>query len=282
MNPATIRLLAAFGGGALVGSVAAALVTRHVVSKKWQAIADEQIQDVKDRFEELSVAPGRILTEEGLADLEKIALVEDEPVFEQGRGENFDYDVPKSDDELREIAERLQDAGYKTASEFVGVVQDEKLTLQQAVEGARELTKKTTVTVEESIFDKAVPEAPDGRPRNRQRPYVISILEFAQPEDDYFNYEVAEINWFTDNVMLDSAEEIMMDVEDVVGLDNLEFGRLSEDDDIVYVRNEQIGVTFEIHRQDIGYAESKGLHVDPNEEDTYKTRRRQHDEGPDS
>lgn len=297
MNPNTIRILAAAGGGAIVGSVSTFFVTRYFVAKKWKAIAEEEIESVKESYRLVRTDPSTLLTDEHLAAIEAEAAEDaangverdefGEVINHYGRqeaGDDFDPDYPrdKSDEELAILAKKISDLGYAKAQAVIGEIQDRGLDTNDAIREVDRAAVEAKVVTEvrtevDYIAANAVTMAPDGTPRDRSRPYVISILEFAEPEDEFMHYENAEISYFAgDRTLLDSKQEIVMDKEGLVGTDNLnQFGRMSEDPDIVYVRNEQMDMTFEIHLHHVGYAESKGMYVDPDTEDTYKTKRRQ-------
>jgi len=78
-------------------------------------------------------------------------------------------------------------------------------------------------------------------------PYVISDEMFMANTP---GYSQIELTWFEDEVlMVDEDQEIVEDIQDMVGYENLkQFGHLSEDPMIVYVRNERREQDYEIKR----------------------------------
>lgn len=79
------------------------------------------------------------------------------------------------------------------------------------------------------------------------RPYVISVDEFM---NDNPEYDKTTITYFEgDDTLCDEREEIVPDVEGVITTDALaHFGNMSNDRNVVYVRNDRISTDFEIIR----------------------------------
>lgn len=75
------------------------------------------------------------------------------------------------------------------------------------------------------------------------RPYVISPDEFAERD----SYETVSLTYYADGILTDETDEIIKDIDDVVGIDSLShFGEY--EDDSVFVRNEDLKLDFEILR----------------------------------
>lgn len=100
------------------------------------------------------------------------------------------------------------------------------------------------------------PEIPEPKIKPvRTLPYVISFEEFCEGED---NHDKITITYYAgDGVLVDEEEEIIEDTERLVGDDNLinKFGDGSDDPDVLYVRNERMGIDYEIVRQHTCYGE---------------------------
>jgi len=88
--------------------------------------------------------------------------------------------------------------------------------------------------------------------RDSERPYVIEHEEFVQSEND-----VRTLTFFEgDGILADEQDEHIPDTDAIVGDENLiRFGHGSYDPNIVYIRNERIGVDFEVNRVEGKYAE---------------------------
>lgn len=83
-----------------------------------------------------------------------------------------------------------------------------------------------------------------------EKPYVISPDEFNEFDD----YSVISLTYYADGKLADDNDELVEDVDDVVGINSLEhFGEY--DDDCVYVRNDRLKVDYEILRSLRKYSE---------------------------
>ena len=107
--------------------------------------------------------------------------------------------------------------------------------------------------------------------------YVISVVDY---NENNLHYEKSSLTYYdVDDTLVDENEEPITDPDYVVGLDALtRFGDGSDDDDIVYIRNEKLAVDYEIVRVDKSYQETilgiidlpirkKGKHVKREESD---------------
>ena len=82
------------------------------------------------------------------------------------------------------------------------------------------------------------------------RPYVIQPSDFGEFDD----YEKISLTYTADGVLLDDMNEIVDDIEEVVGEDSLEhFGEY--EDDSVYVRNDSKKCDYEILLDQRNYQE---------------------------
>lgn len=80
------------------------------------------------------------------------------------------------------------------------------------------------------------------------KPYVISPSEFSEFED----YDVISITYYADKILADDNDEVIEDIEGVVGFESLTtFGQY--DDDAVFVRNERLQTDFEVLLDDRKY-----------------------------
>lgn len=88
-----------------------------------------------------------------------------------------------------------------------------------------------------------------------EEPYTITPEEFELTKQ---HYDKCTISWYTeDETLADEREEIIPDIERVVGIDNLQkFGVISKDPNVVFVRNEMLGSDYEILLCPEAYCES--------------------------
>lgn len=190
-----------FVTGLVIGSV----VTYVVVKDKFEKIAQEEIDSVKEVF-------GRRVEKEADKKVEKIAKKEVEKI----RKEYNEYDnltknyTSYSKTEVEEDEEVCENNEYEVFCENNedGVELDE-------IERA-------------SDYDK---------------PYIIEPQEFGALD----GYSLITLYHYSDNVLADDCDELVEDLDDVVGEDYAShFGEY--EDDCVYVRNDRLKADYEICR----------------------------------
>lgn len=107
------------------------------------------------------------------------------------------------------------------------------------------ISTKTAPTVE-------VPKAILG-----ERPYVIAPDDFGEMGD----YQTITLTCYKDNILADDNDELIDDIDDVIGLDSLNhFGEYEED--VVHVRNDMRKCDYEICRDYRSYYEVTGISPD--------------------
>lgn len=80
-------------------------------------------------------------------------------------------------------------------------------------------------------------------PVEDERPYVISPDEFGEKN----GYENVTLTYYADGVLTDYFDNVISNVDEVVGFDSLDhFGEY--EDDVVFVRNEKMETDYEILR----------------------------------
>jgi len=155
-----------FAAGAATGAVA----SWYLLKTKYEQIAQEEIDSVKEAFA-------------------KRAAIEKPP--------------------LEEYAAKLNECGYNLTGETEDNSEE----------------KEETESMEDDMA------------------YVISAEEFGE----YDEYESITLSYYADGVLTDEADEIIDDVEDIIGSDALtHFGEDPDDPDSVYVRNDRLKADYEI------------------------------------
>lgn len=85
-----------------------------------------------------------------------------------------------------------------------------------------------------------------------KKPYVISPYDF-----DENGFRTMELTYYADDILEDENHEIVTDVDDLLGEGSLNtFGEY--EDDSVFVRNEKLGIDFQILRDPRTYEEATG------------------------
>ena len=105
--------------------------------------------------------------------------------------------------------------------------------------------------------------------RTKSEPYVIHQDEFVHDENGYNH--VVYTYYAGDDVMVDEENGHPLPHADiVVGLNNLQFGHGTDDDDVVFVRNDRLEIEMEICRTQDSY-EEKILGIENTVEDDEDT-----------
>lgn len=168
--------------GAAVGSI----VTWRYVEKKYEQIAQDEIDSVKEVFSK-----------------REMDFTEETEVVDA----RIKADNAKEKPSVVEYAARLREQGYTNYSD-IGTEDEEEV-------------KKESMTVD--------------------KPYVIAPEEFGEFDD----YEKISLTYYADQILADDNDELVDDVEDVVGFDSLNsFGEY--EDDSVFVRNDRLKCDYEI------------------------------------
>lgn len=82
------------------------------------------------------------------------------------------------------------------------------------------------------------------------KPYVISPDEFGEIDD----YEQVSLTYYADQILADENDDMIEDIEDIVGWDSLtHFGEY--EDDSVFVRNDRLKCDYEILLDDCPYSD---------------------------
>ena len=179
-----------FAVGAAIGSA----VTWKLVKTKYEQIAQEEIESVKEVFSKRE----RSEKEET-----------DEPV-------KMKTQITSEKPDIMEYAAKLKEFGY---------------------------SGETDEDQDEDEYEEEEDEM------RSDRPYVIS------PDDyDENGYETESLTYYADGVLTDSYNEIIEDVDDIVGVESLEhFGEY--EDDSVFVRNDNRQCDYEILKDYRNYAD---------------------------
>lgn len=90
------------------------------------------------------------------------------------------------------------------------------------------------------------------------RPYVIRPDEYGQ----FYDYATFELTYYDDGVLADDTDEIIEDIDDVIGYDSLKhFGEFEEDPDIVHVRNDRLKSDYEIAMSSSKFSDVAGAYA---------------------
>lgn len=228
-----VRVIAV--GSFVLGAAGGVLVTRHVLTKKYLAIVNFEVEAAEERYAK-KYKEGAYSTPEGAA-----AVLIQEEEYTLG---NFET-LPDVEDGIVVNGEShpiLVDDGGQAIAE-TGI-------RSQRVEPVQ------TNAFSDANFRLRQDEAMEiGTVRTPDLPYEISVDEFFT-ENPHFE-KLTVRYWEGDDTLADDRESPVPDtaVDEVIGGDNLDkFGLRSGDPNIVYVRNEKISVDYEVIRDRRKYA----------------------------
>lgn len=189
----TLSNVLIFAVGAAIGSVA----TWYFVKTKYERIAQEEIDSVKEEFAKHTYV--------GPQDIDE-AKTEVEPKTEPIIVDGFTQGISS---EKKEYTDLIQGLGYRKYSEI----------------GASQSTNTPTV------------DATEGE----GGPIVITPEEFGDKD-----YKIVELTYWADNVVTDTKNKRIKDVESLLGNTLERFGE--HEPDALHVRNDEKKIDFEILR----------------------------------
>ena len=197
-----------FVTGLVIGSV----VTYVIVKDKFEKIAQEEIDSVKEVF-------GRRVEKETDKKVEKIAKKEVEKI-------------------------------RKEYNEYDNLTKNYTIYSKNEVEEDEEVCENNDDGVELDEIERA---------SDYDRPYIIEPQEFGALD----GYSLITLYHYSDNVLADDCDELVEDLDDVVGEGYAShFGEY--EDDCVYVRNDRLKADYEICRDlrkysDVAWRSPRGL-----------------------
>lgn len=211
-----------FAVGAAIGSA----VTWKVVKTKYERIAQEEIDSVKEEYTNLMQKTKQILlnsaTYEGSNDADEAAAMEDDEYYPDDDERNFTEQ------------ERQQIEYYKITSKY-----------------------RSSDDIEEDDDEEGGKGDEDEVPYING-PYVISPDEFASSPP---GFNAQPLSYFADGILADDWG-VKLDIDETIGEDALEhFGDYV--DDIVHVRNERNEIDYEVSRDPRTYADMLATNPNP-------------------
>lgn len=231
---------AALLAGAGIGSGLTYFLANRTLKTKYAEIADSEIEEMREHYQ----AKGRALeAQKGKGDLSEI-------VKERG------YSSPEPTASASPpMAVQPPKSVLVSEDEQAGEPPDDAEMAVNAVEGTNGVRTR-------NIFrDTPVEELPvwnaqeELKRRNQERPYVVHRDEVHATD----GYDSVSMTYYVgDDVLCNERDEVIdpADREDLVGEANLDrFGHGSGDPSIVYIRNDNLEILYELVRSPNSYAE---------------------------
>ena len=211
-----------------VGAAIGSLVTWKVVKTKYEQIAQEEIDSVKDEYKRIM----DLQRKEVELYRNKQTAIQNES--EEPSEEQNDEYYPDDDERDFTASEKEQVEYYKLASRY-----------RKTEEPDDDKTNKEGDEEEEDLVQYV------------NGPYVISPEEFG----DEPSFSTQPLDYFADGVLADGWG-IELDLDETIGEDAIDhFGDYV--DDIVYVRNERTEIDYEVTRDPRTYAEAARTNPNP-------------------
>lgn len=215
-----------FAVGAAVGSA----VTWKLVKTKYEQIANEEIQSVKEEYTDLMVKMKKKL-------YESATYVEPEDSVEAASEED-DADYPDDDDRDFTEKEKQQIEYYKLTSKY--------------------RDGNTDNDAEDDENGEEGDEGEDDEVPYINGPYVITPEDFSCSPP---GYNAQTLDYFSDGVLADDWG-VKLDVDETIGEENVDrFGEYV--DDILYIRNERTEIDYEVTRDPRTYDEVVRMNPNP-------------------
>lgn len=213
-------VLSASGVSFVVGAAIASYVTMRNLKAKYEKRADEEIAQVREYY--------KVVRKEGDLYSDPVALLE-------SKIDELGYDSITAD----------VDGDISNAEDVEEEYQGPRFELQP--KGYHDEVVKT-----QSIFDQQVTEKEASvDDEDEELIYVISRAAFLSNETDY---EQVAITYFEgDDVFVDNNDQIIDRIDLLLGEETPPFGKHSNDNNIVYIRNENFEAEFEVTRSKGSY-----------------------------
>ena len=214
---------------------------------KYRQLLDEEIREFKDIYPKLTNLKPIVEVEEGEEPVTELS----EETYEESTAY---YKQPLSDEAKKDVTDKTKEIAKDEEPEELPQP-DPKVYDIHPYRGYAPLRDDTNPNIFIQPHDGGVFNyLEEQKTRTEYDPYVIS-------EDEYINrekgYETACLNYYAlDDTMADENERMVDNVDFLIGEKNLKrFGHGSTNEDIVFIRNDGIGMEFEVERVNRSYRE---------------------------
>lgn len=221
------------------GGASGYFVAKKRLETVYKTIADEEIESVRETYQKQQK-------------LEKEGVYADPLSAAEALG--LEVEVPEEDPQLARGRALIENLGYRTDA-FTDGDEVEGEVVVDDIEGNGTVVNVGVI----NIFDQAVTDGDEALrwdPSDHEgsiEPYEVPVSYFMANEAED---EIICLRYYEeDDVLCDDRDQAVEDKEATVGLENLEaFGRMSQDENIVYIRNERIKAIIEVTRETGRYA----------------------------
>lgn len=240
-NP--LLILAAGLVGVVAGGVGGYFFAKKRLEAHYEELANSEIAEAREFYQGLAKVNEQGKTLSPMEVLER-NHPEAAATLREYRGEKAVSDILEEEASLTVVTNDEESAVI--AESYVRTAQDDE-------DDARLLAKaeKTANTFIDPRFDLAE----EKKHRTPDKPYIITHDEFFEAND---NYDQVSYGYYTeDDVVVDENQMPLDNMDRTVGEDHLVmFGHGSGDRNIVYIRNERLGMDIELTKIEGSYVDS--------------------------
>jgi len=215
---------AGIGVGVAAGFAAGYFIAEHRLKTKYSKLANDEISNIREHYYKKEIARQR------KPPVDQVVVVEEE---------RNEHGYTQKEQEAIDEVNRLYPADEEKVEERVEI---------------KETASQVNVFKEYAATDEWDYEV-ELRRRSKDVPYIIHVDEFRQnePSHDQVTYTYYEV----DDILANTRNMRIEDMDEAIGLGNLgRWGHGSKDENIVYIRNEEMGMDFEILRDRGSYADT--------------------------
>lgn len=242
-------VLAAVGvAGLAVGLGGGYLAAKRVLSKHYEAIAEQEIAEAKEFYAGLHK-----VGLDGTAITPQDVLVErhGSEAMEALRGYRGQGEEPAESEDLETALDEQDEAQIRRLEEKARQAHEE----YQANASAPVVEVTEEVTTLNVFTDPTFDLNEELKYRTEDKPYIITHDEYFAAERDY---DTSTLTYFEDDdTVVDEQDKPLEDVDAIIGEDHLvRFGSGSKDRNIVYIRNDRLETDYEVVKAKGSYLEA--------------------------
>lgn len=245
MNPNDLRTSGYVSGSAVLGFLCGYLLHRHLSNARFDARVAAEVADVKAHYRSRANVAGK---GNHPAEVERPV----EPTMEELDGYAAAVDVYGPSNPSPVPIANGPGTRQRTPYHKLRERKDEAVPAGDESEGGTGAAVEGPPGAEEGAYPSGY-DADFFASRDTTKPYPITPGEFSEEHDDW--QKLTLVYFEGDEVLVDDKEIPIREVLNTLGPQGLKFGLASEDEHIVYIRNEHLEIDFEVTRDRRSYTE---------------------------
>jgi len=272
MKKTIVLCLASF----LVGAGAGFLITQKLIEKKYAQLAEDEISSVKEAFERrrtmiTNANPKMTVVDELVSNAKKdLGIKNPSATLTRSSLDNDPYEMAKRDYYKISAQKKEKIVEPETAPDTDIGEEDDPEDNDFPDEDDEDMLDAAGMTEQDMVDMTRV---------DRTQPYVISDQQYSE---EFSHHDKVSLYYYrVDDVLCEENEEMVDDIESVIGYDAL---KILDMQTTVWVRNEPLAIDYEVIALNSSFAETvHGLHIKeqhamtPRERYIEKQKRREQD-----